>query len=222
VSVAKTSVSPLSSTIGLPEVPPGDRKTHGSSRRLVASAMSLVDALRLCRPLCLALEPQLATHHLCRCLDPCQRPRGRHHLWSSSRLQARRLVPARLVRERLCQALLFVVSVLGARVVLEKVTGGVERSTEFPRCRDIACHSGRARARLYNIRRALRSKSGARSLVDLPLLLSCFSILTPGEPVSMDPTMYTCPERSCLKARETQIATCRAHVSDRCLYLLRP
>jgi hypothetical protein len=71
-----------------------------SSRGLVASAVSRLDTLRLCRTFYLGIEPKLQAHHLrCR-LDPRQRSRSRCHLWKGGRLQARSRVPYRLVRKR--------------------------------------------------------------------------------------------------------------------------
>ena len=72
-----------------------------SSRGLVASAVSRLDTLRLCRTFHLGIEPKLQTHHLrCR-LDACQRSRSRCYLRKGSCLQAGRRLPYRVVRERL-------------------------------------------------------------------------------------------------------------------------
>jgi len=80
---------------------PRPSSADNSSRGLVASAVSWLDSLRLCRTFHLGIEPKLEAHYLrCR-LDPRERPRSRCYLRKGSRLQARSRLPYRVVRERL-------------------------------------------------------------------------------------------------------------------------
>lgn len=51
-----------------------------SPRRLVAPALPHLEALRLCRALCVGAQPQLEEHDVCRCVDVGQCARGGDHL----------------------------------------------------------------------------------------------------------------------------------------------
>lgn len=51
-----------------------------SPRRLVAPALPHLEALRLCRALCVGAQPQLEEHDVCCCVDSRQCARGGDHL----------------------------------------------------------------------------------------------------------------------------------------------
>jgi hypothetical protein len=99
---------------------PRRSSADNSSRGLVASAVSRLDTLRLCRTFHLGFEPKLQAHYLrCR-LDSRQRSRSRCYLWKGRCLQARSRLPYRVVRERLRQVVYEPLPLAGTRQVAQQ------------------------------------------------------------------------------------------------------